>query len=65
MTHELASVPTSMFDSNGDIRMPSSKSDLKNRLQVELSGKCSNTPDALILDSVPSCGLSPGLKMES
>ena len=38
--HELAPVPTSMYDDNGDMRIAKSKSNLKKILQVEVSDSC-------------------------
>jgi len=38
--HELAPVPTSMFDDTGDMRIAKSKSTLKKILQVEVSDSC-------------------------
>ena len=37
MGHELSSIPTSMFDENGNMRDAKTKSNLKNALNVEVS----------------------------
>ena len=37
LSHELAPVPTSMFESSGEMRITTSKSFLKRQLQVEVS----------------------------
>ena len=50
LKYELAPVPTSMFDINGDMRITKSKSTLKKKLQVEVSDRQSHPPDSIILD---------------
>ena len=51
MNHELAGVPTSLFDDNGDMQIPSSKSQLKSKLQVEISDRNIPPPDANVVDA--------------
>ncbi len=48
--HELAPIPTSMFEDNGDMRITKSKSVLKNKLQVEHSARTIVAPDTIIVD---------------
>ena len=51
LTHELAPVPTSMFDASGMMRICKSKSDLKNRLLKETSSRCAvSSVAATVLD---------------
>ena len=49
-SHELAPVPTSMFEDNGDMRITKSKSALKQKLQVEQSSHTLSSPDTIIID---------------
>ena len=42
--HELAPVPTSMFEGNGDMRITKSKAKLKQKLQVEQSSRTQPSP---------------------
>ena len=48
--YEVASLPTSMFDDNGNMRISTSKSVLKNKLQVTQSTRASVKPNAIIID---------------
>ena len=48
--HELAPVPTSMFDDTGDMRIAKSKSTLKNILQVEVSDRVAGGANVSVLD---------------
>ena len=48
--HELAGVPTSMFEDTGKMRLTQSKSILKTKLQVELAHRRSVPPDVIVLD---------------
>ena len=48
--HELAPVPTSMFDDTGDMRIAKSKSTLKNILQVEVSDRVAGGSNVSVLD---------------
>ena len=50
LQYELAPVPPSMFEDNGDMRITKSKSTLKKKLQVETTHHTSFTPDSIILD---------------
>ena len=51
LTHELAPVPTSMFDASAMMRICKSKSDLKNRLLKETSSRCAvSSVAATVLD---------------
>lgn len=51
LSHELAPVPTSMFDDSGVLRICKSKSDLKNRLFKESSSRCAlSSVSATVLD---------------
>ena len=51
LTHELASIPTSMFDASGMMRICKSKSDLKNCLLKETSSRCAvSSVAAIVLD---------------
>ena len=47
--YELAPVPTSLFEDNGDMRITKSKSTLKRQLQIT-SKKIVHTPDVMIID---------------
>ena len=49
-SHELAPYPLSMFDDSGDMRLCSSKSDLKNKTQVAMTGNSIGSLDCLVLD---------------
>ena len=49
--HELAPVPTSMFDDTGDMRIAKSKSTWKNILQVEVSDRVVGGANDSVLDS--------------
>lgn len=48
--HELAPVPTSMFDDTGDMRIAKSKSTLNTILQVEVSDKVADGANVSVLD---------------
>ncbi|KAH9502367.1 hypothetical protein Btru_075508 [Bulinus truncatus] len=48
--HELASVPPSMFDDSGNMRITKSKSVLKQKLQVEHSARNSPAPHVVVVD---------------
>ena len=50
LQYELAPVPTSMFDDDGLMRTPKSKSTLKRKLQVEMSSRLATNPDVTIID---------------
>jgi len=49
MGHELAPVPTSMYDDNGDMRIAKSKSNLKKILQVEVSDRVAGGANVSVL----------------
>ena len=48
-SYDLSSVPTTMFDDNGDMKITKSKSVLKQKLQVSHSTKTSQ-PQVVIID---------------
>ena len=48
--HELAPLPTSLFDDNGNMRPATSKSVMKQKLQVTQSVRASTKPDVIIMD---------------
>jgi hypothetical protein len=48
-SHELAPVPTSMVTEKG-MRIAKNKSALKNKLQMEVSGRSSGSVDATVID---------------
>lgn len=51
LSYELAAFPPSMFDEKtGDMRLTSSKSTLKTKLQVDKSSRAVAPPDAFVLD---------------
>ena len=51
LSHELAGIPTSMFDEKtGGMRITSSKSTLKKKLQVEVSNRTSSQAECIVLD---------------
>ena len=51
LSHELAPVPTSMFQDSGAVRLCKGKSDLKNRLAKEASSRCSiSSVTSILLD---------------
>ena len=49
-SHELAPVPTSMFEDSGDMRITKSKSTLKRKLQVQQSSRTLPTPETIVVD---------------
>ena len=49
-SHELGPIPTSLFLDDGSMRPASSKSKLKNSLQVEESSRTMVIPDLVVLD---------------
>ena len=49
-SHELAPVPTSMFEDSGDMRITKSKSTMKRKLQVEQSSRTLPTPETIVVD---------------
>ena len=50
MKYELAPIPTSIFEENGDMHITKTKSVLKKKLQVEISDRMCSTPSAIIID---------------
>ena len=50
LSHELAPIPTALFDEFGDMRTAKSKSSLKNQLQVKVSERTTGAIDALVID---------------
>ena len=48
--HELAPIPTSMYEDSGDMRITKTKSVLKRKLQVEKSARTVSKPGAIIID---------------
>ena len=50
LKHELAPIPTSMFKDDGEMRIASTKSDLKKKLQVGISSRIVDKVDAMIID---------------
>ena len=50
LAHELAYVPTSAFKENGEMRLCTTKSYMKKKLQVEHTSRGVSEPDATILD---------------
>lgn len=50
MSHELAPVPTAMFDDNGDMRIATSKSILKKKLQITQPTRSAEKPDTIVVD---------------
>ncbi|KAG0722059.1 hypothetical protein GWK47_045188 [Chionoecetes opilio] len=49
-SHELAPVPTSMFEDNGDMRITKSKSSLKQKLRLEQSSRILPAPETTVID---------------
>ena len=49
-SHEVAPVPTSMFEDSGDMRITTSKSTLKRKLQVEQSSRPMPTHETIVVD---------------
>ena len=49
LSYELSAVPTALFDEHGDMRSQT-KATLKTKLQVEVSSRRINLPDAIIID---------------
>lgn len=49
-SHELAPIPTSLFLDDGNMRPASSKSKLKNFLEVQQSSRTMRNPDLVVLD---------------
>jgi hypothetical protein len=50
LSHELAPVPTALFDDNGELRIPKSKASLKRQLQIEVTDRKVCTIDTQIID---------------
>ena len=50
VAHELAYVPTSSFKDNGEIRICTTKSKMKKKIQVEHTSRGVKVPNATILD---------------
>jgi len=50
MNYELSAAPTSIFDENGNMRIPKAKCVLRKKLQVEVSNRCTMNPNVIILD---------------
>ncbi|XP_078661436.1 uncharacterized protein LOC144905583 [Branchiostoma floridae x Branchiostoma belcheri] len=50
LAHELSPVPTSMFDDEGNMRIATTKSTLKKKLQVTVSQRLVEKPEVEILD---------------
>lgn len=50
LAYELAYVPTSGFKNNGDMRICTTKSNMKKKIQVEHTSRGVTVPDATILD---------------
>ena len=48
--HELPPLPTSMFDETGIMRLSTTKSTLKNKLQVEVPWRLTHEPQATIMN---------------
>jgi len=48
--HELASVPTSIFEGNGDMRITKSEAKPKQKLQVEQSSRTRPSPETTVID---------------
>ncbi|KAG0710302.1 hypothetical protein GWK47_023103 [Chionoecetes opilio] len=55
-SHELAPVPTSMFEDNGDMRITKSKSSLKQKLRLEQSSRILPAPETTVIDGCAYCG---------
>ena len=49
-SHELAPIPTSMFEDNGDMRITQPNSSLKQKPQVEQSPQTLSFPDTIVID---------------
>ena len=49
-SYELSPVPVSIFKENGEMRINENKSDLKQTLKVDVSGRVQNKADAVIFD---------------
>ena len=49
-SYELSPVPVSLFKENGEMRINENKSDLKQTLKVDVSGRVQNKADAVIFD---------------
>ena len=49
LKHELSPFPTSLFKESGDMRLPTGKCILKNKLKVSISARCVQ-PDTVIVD---------------
>ena len=48
--HELAPIPTSIFNNDGDLRPAKSKADMKRTLESKLSTRTMNKPELTIID---------------
>ena len=49
LKYELSPIPTSMFTTNGEMRLATSKSTLKNKLKVEITGRYAPKPTSVII----------------
>ena len=50
LSHELAPVPTSIFEAMGENRSTTTKAILKNKLKVEMSARTVQEADVTIID---------------
>ncbi|MES9884531.1 MAG: hypothetical protein ABW185_27110 [Sedimenticola sp.] len=50
LQYELAPVPASIFDDNGDMRITNTKSTLKRKLQVDVTERAFEQPDVVVVD---------------
>ena len=50
LSHELAPIPTALFDDHGEMRIAKAKASLKKQLQVEVSDRTTGPVDTVIID---------------
>lgn len=50
LSYELSAVPPSMFDENGEMRITTTKSTMKRKLQVEHSSRLASSPQVTVID---------------
>ena len=50
LMYELSPIPTSMFTNNGEMRLATNKSTLKNKLKVEITGRSAPKANIVIID---------------
>ncbi|KAH3790784.1 hypothetical protein DPMN_168991 [Dreissena polymorpha] len=50
LSHQRSTVPSSMFDNNGNMKIATPKATLTRKLHVTQSARLSSTPDTIVID---------------